>query len=419
MSHRMFVAAVLAALVWASAAGQARLLARSDEPASGAKLVVGDAPPQLKATKWLQGEPVAQFEPGRVYVVEFWATWCGPCIAVMPHVGDLQKQYRDKGVTVIGFTASDPSNTAERVAKFVSKRGPKLGYTFAFADNRDTYDAYMKAAKQNGIPCSYVVGKDGKIAFIGHPAFLDYVLPRVLAGTWDAKEGAAEVARADAEFDKVYAAVLGPDVEKGMKSMSELEEKRPALADSPYFTVPRISMLLRAKKFDAARTAIQKAISKANDQDDSYLLFQLANTLKTPAARDEKSLAALSVQAAETLLRIEGDKDVRALLAAAEAHKAAGEADLARALADKAIAAAEAAVAAEAGKPTSATLYLAAEANFAAGNSARAKEWGHKAIEASEGPQQKEGMRRAVEKFNDQKKKEDTKPREIKPPSRS
>ena len=79
--------------------------------------------------------------------------------------------------------AQDPSNTAEKVAEFVVKRGKKLGYTFAFADNRDTYEAYMKAAGQNGIPCSYVIGKDGKLAFIGHPALLDEVLPKC-GGTW-------------------------------------------------------------------------------------------------------------------------------------------------------------------------------------------------------------------------------------------
>ena len=72
-----------------------------------------------------------------MYVVEFWATWCGPCIVMMPHMSHLQQEYRDKGVTFIGFTAKDDrSNTREKVTKFVEKRGPKLKYTFAYADDR-------------------------------------------------------------------------------------------------------------------------------------------------------------------------------------------------------------------------------------------------------------------------------------------
>src|SRR5262249_36414263 len=64
-------------------------------------LKVGDPAPQLKADKWLQGGEVKAFEPGKVYVVEFWATWCGPCISAMPHLAQLQEHYKDK-VTFIG-----------------------------------------------------------------------------------------------------------------------------------------------------------------------------------------------------------------------------------------------------------------------------------------------------------------------------
>ncbi len=298
---------------------------------------------------------------------------------------------------------------------------------FAFADNTETYDAYMKAAKQdvapssyaklNGIPCSYVVGKDGKIAFIGHPAFLDYVLPRVLAGTWDPREGAAEVARADAEFGDVYTAVLGPDFEKGMKAFSELEVKRPALAASPYFTAPRIEMLIRANEIDAARTAIQKAIAKASEQDDTSLLAALNFALKIPSARKEKSLTGFWVQSADTLLRIKGEKDLRALQGAAEAHKAAGDLDQFKKLSAKSIQVAETAVAAEGAKPTAISLYVAAEANYAAANTAKAKEWGQKALDAADNPQLKDVIRRGLELMENEQRSEDAQRDAIKPPS--
>src|SRR5688500_17455059 len=114
-------------------------------------LKVGDPAPKLKATKWLQGAEVTEFAPGKTYVVEFWATWCGPCIVMMPHMAEMQREYKDKGVTFVGFTKKDRTNTAEKVAAFVEKRGPKLGYTFAYADDAETYDAYMQASGQGGI----------------------------------------------------------------------------------------------------------------------------------------------------------------------------------------------------------------------------------------------------------------------------
>src|SRR4051794_18757941 len=73
-----------------------------------ADLSVGDAAPPLAVTKWVAGAPVAKFEPGKVYVVEFWATWCGPCIAAMPHLAGLQADYKDQGLVVLGVTSKDP-----------------------------------------------------------------------------------------------------------------------------------------------------------------------------------------------------------------------------------------------------------------------------------------------------------------------
>jgi thiol-disulfide isomerase/thioredoxin len=141
-------------------AGDKKEPAGKDNPTPSLK--AGDRAPALTADRWFQGEAVRRFQPGKVYVVEFWATWCGPCIAFMPGTAELLGRYKDRDVTVIAFTARDPDNPEEKVAAFVKKRGPKLPFTFAYADDRTTYDAWMKAAGRDGIPCSFVVDKSGR-----------------------------------------------------------------------------------------------------------------------------------------------------------------------------------------------------------------------------------------------------------------
>jgi len=55
-------------------------------------LNVGDPAPELKVARWVKGNRVAKFNLGRIYVVEFWATWCGPCRESIPHLTELDRQ---------------------------------------------------------------------------------------------------------------------------------------------------------------------------------------------------------------------------------------------------------------------------------------------------------------------------------------
>src|SRR6476661_7319275 len=74
-------------------------------------LVVGDPAPKITVSKWVKGTPVANFEKGKLYVVEFWATWCGPCKVSIPHLTELAKQY--KNVKFIGVSIWEPSHPVE------------------------------------------------------------------------------------------------------------------------------------------------------------------------------------------------------------------------------------------------------------------------------------------------------------------
>jgi thiol-disulfide isomerase/thioredoxin len=303
------------------------------------KLKVGDKAPAVKATKWLQGKEVKSFEEGKVYVMEFWATWCGPCIVMMPHMGELQAEYKDKGVTFIGFTAKDPGNTLEKVQALVEKRGPKLGYTFAYADDRETYDAWMKAAGQGGIPCCYVVDKAGKIAYIGHPMYLDIVLPKVVAGKW-AEADVEALKKVEEEVNAVFMS-FGGDAEKALKTLEDFEKKYPPLAHIPYFVAPKIGMMIKAKKLDDAKKAVEDVLAKAVKQEDPGAVQGLIRALISPDAKMHKDMVALAVKSADALLKLAGDKDAVALYFVAEAHFANGDKAKAKDFGAKAVAAAD------------------------------------------------------------------------------
>src|SRR5262249_21930655 len=142
--------------------------------------------PPLSVENWVKGKEFEQFDNGKVYVVEFWATWCPPCRESIPHLTKIQKDFKDKGVTVLGVAGSERGSGADvlsNLKKLVKDKGDEMAYTVAYDSDRSMSRFWMEPAGQNGIPCAFVVGKDGKIAWIGHPmAGLDDAVKKAVGG---------------------------------------------------------------------------------------------------------------------------------------------------------------------------------------------------------------------------------------------
>ena len=166
-----------------------------------ADLKPGDPAPQLYASQWLNGDAVSGFQNGTTYVVECWATWCAPCRVSIPHLSELNLKYKDRGVVIIGVDVMEKD--ASLVEPFVKEMGAKMNYLVALDDDGKTAKAWLKASGQGGIPCAFVVDKDGKIAWIGHPMRLEPVLEQILAGTFDIKKYAEAQAQAMAQARKI------------------------------------------------------------------------------------------------------------------------------------------------------------------------------------------------------------------------
>lgn len=335
--------AAFAVVAQEPAPAKAGKVADQNQPAVRKKpeitLHVGDAPPALEADHWLQGQEVKSFEKGKIYVVEFWATWCGPCIVMMPHMAELQAQYKSKDVTFIGYTKKDNNNTLEKVQEFVKKRGPKLGYTFCFAEEPKVYEAWMTASGHGGIPCCYVVDRETKIAYMGHPMYLDLVLPKVVEGKFT-PEDAKAVAAAEKDVDQVFEAT-GQKPEVLIKALADFEKKYPELNHIPYFVAPRLNALLKLKKYDDVKVVARNLMTKARKSEDDSLFSTLSMVLRGPESKDQKALLDLSIAAAEEALKLAGEKDSRALTGVALANLAAGHQAVGKEFGLKALEAAE------------------------------------------------------------------------------
>ncbi|MCG8449473.1 MAG: redoxin family protein [Pirellulales bacterium] len=236
--------------------------AESSQPEEEASLKVGDAAPSLQIAEWVKGKPVESFRPGKVYVVEFWATWCGPCINSMPHISKLQEVYGEE-VTFIGVTRE----SAEVVRTFLDKKASHdeatsgetwndlLRYTLATDDEHATTISYRKAAQVKGIPVAFVVGPEGKIEWIDRPRYIDATLEKITQGTWDRQAGIEESIKRkkqeqviQAIYSEIRQARQDKDWELALSIVAEHEDKLPETFPIKKFRFYMLNQLGRSEQ---------------------------------------------------------------------------------------------------------------------------------------------------------------------------
>lgn len=146
---------------------------KADKPAAkSGELKVGDAAPAISAETWVKGDAVTGFESGKVYIVEFWATWCPPCRESIPHLTQLQRKHKNE-LVIVGMASSEraaaqgqPDKRLDNLRDFVKKQGAKMDYRVAFDPSRSMSKAWMEPAKQQYIPTAFVVSGEGKVVWI-------------------------------------------------------------------------------------------------------------------------------------------------------------------------------------------------------------------------------------------------------------
>jgi thiol-disulfide isomerase/thioredoxin len=127
--------------------------------------------PELAIAKWIGQQPVKIADlKGKVVLLDFWATWCGPCIAAIPQMKELYSKYSDKGVVIVGVTryygvAKGQQVTTLQELSFLEsfRKEYALPYSFAVADTDTNMINYAVPA----IPTTVLIDRKGVVRFIG------------------------------------------------------------------------------------------------------------------------------------------------------------------------------------------------------------------------------------------------------------
>ncbi len=270
---------------------------------------LGDPAKPLTLAKTVKGDAVdlAAGKGKQVYVVEFWATWCPPCRDSIPHLTELQKKFKDKGVTIVGIS----DETAAKVEPFVKKMAEKMDYVVALDSDRKTSGDYMGAYGQNGIPTAFIVDKQGRVAWVGHPmSGLDTAIEEIVAGTYDMVaaqkefDGRAAKQAKMQELNSAFMKYMQAASKSDAKGLAELGNPLVAMADKDPQILNAIawniltSPQVKTRDTDFAMNVAKAAVAASKEKDpailDTYARALFDNGKKSEAVAQQRKAVALA-----------------------------------------------------------------------------------------------------------------------------
>ncbi|MBI3868981.1 MAG: TlpA family protein disulfide reductase [Verrucomicrobia bacterium] len=268
----------LAICLWLAASGFASAAAQAE---------LGTAAAPWTIREWIQGGPVSWggAQDTNIYVIEFWATWCGPCLQSIPHLTRLRRKYQDRGVVFVGVSREEP----EAVRPYVRRMGTNMTYAVALDSKDATTRAYLGAFGESAIPRAFVIGRDRRILWTGHPlAGLDEIIQDILEGryTLERAKAGSEFLR-DAQRYLLISSTVGSTPETLRVGKRIVEEAK----DQPHLLLQFAQVILfdnriKGRDLKLALDAANQAVAATKRQDLGALQIY-AHALSMSSRREE------------------------------------------------------------------------------------------------------------------------------------
>jgi thiol-disulfide isomerase/thioredoxin len=261
--------------------------------------------------KAVDGTPISTTAlRGKLIVVDFWATWCGPCMEMVPHMVELNQKYAGKGLQIVGISL-DQDRAA--MLKTIKEKGMVWPEYF---DGTGWDNKFWKAYGADGIPFTILVGPDGKALYAGYPAAgLDQAIEKAFKETPPVMVDPKIVADANESLARIESDIKSGDTKSAIKQMAKIP---PAARLDGAFAARQDDVQKKLQSAaDAMLSNVQAQIDQGKYIDSVARLKELAEVLSglPQAARAKLMLSGLMAK-----------PEVRAAISDAEKQLKAGDA---------------------------------------------------------------------------------------------
>ncbi|MCG3122288.1 MAG: hypothetical protein GIKADHBN_00669 [Phycisphaerales bacterium] len=285
-----------------------------EERAEPASLVTGDPAPPVVAAEWLRGPPVTAYEPGTVYVIDFWSSWCGPCLASLPLLDDLVGRHQGR-VVALAVTRIEEDNSPSDIRRTARELFPADSSVRVAIDSSDASTrAFRSAVRDAALPRTFIVDQHGRLAWWGHPVDAAPIVDAVLAERWDLDaarradlEAAEQRAFSNRLVQQYIAAINRGDKTAALdaaRGVCSVPVDRTDGMSPPWWAWPtRVGLLVRLDRHAEAEAVAREAGDLPGIRDEPVALSELVTALD-PGRKADPSTARLRLDLARQAMEL-------------------------------------------------------------------------------------------------------------------